>query len=145
MSEKELFKASNRPDGDLERVIIAAVDPSGPMESGAGASFDEDESLLELAELIRTVDGAVVGQVVQKRKKPDPYPVNLLMKKYGADRRETLLVGDSKYDMEAGYRAGVAKFFLTYGYAVRKEAEKWKPDFVSGSFADVLKVVSWKQ
>ena len=27
MSEKELFKASNRPDGDLERVIIAAVDP----------------------------------------------------------------------------------------------------------------------
>ncbi|HNV34833.1 MAG TPA: GTPase HflX [Bacillota bacterium] len=72
MSEKELFKASNRPDGDLERVIIAAVDPSGPMESGAGASFDEDESLLELAELIRTVDGAVVGQVVQKRKKPDP-------------------------------------------------------------------------
>ncbi|HOS50591.1 MAG TPA: hypothetical protein PLI10_04145, partial [Bacillota bacterium] len=71
MSDKELFKASNRPDGDLERVIIAAVDPSGPMESG-GASFDEDESLLELAELIRTVDGAVVGQVIQKRKRPDP-------------------------------------------------------------------------
>ncbi|HRU38459.1 MAG TPA: HAD-IIIA family hydrolase, partial [Candidatus Goldiibacteriota bacterium] len=88
---------------------------------------------------------AVLGSDCVKRKKPDPYPVNLLMKKYGADRRETLLVGDSKYDMEAGYRAGVAKFFLTYGYAVRKEAEKWKPDFVSGSFADVLKVVSWKQ
>lgn len=71
MSEKELFEATKRDESGLERVIIAAVDfNEGGYEANAG--FDQDESMLELAELIKTVDGVVVGQVMQKRQKPDP-------------------------------------------------------------------------
>lgn len=83
----------------------------------------------------------VLGSADVKRKKPDPYPINLLVKKYGVSRDETMLVGDSKYDMEAGHRAGVHKFFLTYGYAVKKEVEKFRPDSVSGRFGDIKKLV----
>lgn len=83
----------------------------------------------------------VLGSADVKRKKPDPYPVNLLVKKYGVEKDETMLVGDSKYDMEAGMRAGVHKFFLTYGYAVKKEVEKFKPDSVSGRFADIKELI----
>ena len=74
MSEKELFGASKTIEvGDLqERVIIVAVDTSTKDEPGKPATFDEDESLVELTELIRSVDGTVVGQMVQKRRKPDP-------------------------------------------------------------------------
>jgi phosphoglycolate phosphatase-like HAD superfamily hydrolase len=52
-----------------------------------------------------------------------------------------MLVGDSKYDMEAAHRAGVHKFFLTYGYAVKSEVKKWKPDSSSGKFKDILKAI----
>jgi phosphoglycolate phosphatase len=83
----------------------------------------------------------VLGSADVKRKKPDPYPINLLMKKYGVKKDETMLVGDSKYDMEAAHRAGVHKFFLTYGYAVKSEVKKWKPDSSSGKFKDILKAI----
>jgi phosphoglycolate phosphatase len=83
----------------------------------------------------------VLGSADVKKKKPDPYPINLLVKKYGVKKAETMLVGDSKYDMEAGHRAGVHKFFLTYGYAVRKEVEKFKPDSVTSRFADIKELV----
>jgi phosphoglycolate phosphatase len=79
----------------------------------------------------------VLGSADVKRKKPDPYPINLLVKKYGVKKEETMLVGDSKYDMEAGMRAGVHRFFLTYGYAVKREVEKFRPDSVSARFADI--------
>ncbi len=74
MSEKELFGASKTIEvGDLqERVIIVAVDSSTKQDPGKPAVFDEDESLVELTELIKSVDGTVVGQMVQKRMRPDP-------------------------------------------------------------------------
>ncbi len=74
MSEKELFGASKTIEvGDLqERVIIVAVDSSTKQDPGKPAAFDEDESLVELTELIKSVDGTVVGQMVQKRMRPDP-------------------------------------------------------------------------
>jgi len=83
----------------------------------------------------------VLGSADVKRKKPDPYPINLLVKKYGVKKEETMLVGDSKYDMEAGDRAGVHKFFLTYGYAIKKEVAKFKPDSTSDEFADIKGLV----
>ena len=83
----------------------------------------------------------VLGSADVKRKKPDPYPINLLVEKYGVKKEETMLVGDSKYDMEAGMRAGVHKFFLTYGYAIKKEVVKFRPDSISGRFADIKELV----
>lgn len=71
MAEKELFEASGEAGltSGAERVVIAAVESS---TNSAGDVFDEDESLAELTELIKSVDGAVVGQMIQKRRKPDP-------------------------------------------------------------------------
>jgi phosphoglycolate phosphatase len=80
---------------------------------------------------------AVLGSAEVKLKKPHPFPVNMLVKNYGVKKEETLLVGDSKYDMEAGLRAGVDTYFLTYGYADKKEVKKFRPKYVSGKFAGI--------
>lgn len=70
MNEKELFRAAEAREDGLERVIIAAVDTSPSPEQGKPV-FDAAESLIELSELINSVDGVVVGQAVQRRRKPD--------------------------------------------------------------------------
>jgi phosphoglycolate phosphatase len=83
----------------------------------------------------------VLGSADVKIRKPNPFPINLLVRKFRAKKDETLLVGDSKYDMEAGMRAGVHKFFLTYGYAVKNEVKKFMPEYSSGKFADIKELV----
>lgn len=78
-----------------------------------------------------------LGSADVKIRKPHPFPINLLVRRFGVKKEETLLVGDSKYDMEAGLRAGVDTYFLTYGYAVKKEVKKFRPKYVSGKFAGI--------
>jgi phosphoglycolate phosphatase len=83
----------------------------------------------------------VLGSENVKKMKPDPYPLNLLMKKYGVDKSETLMVGDSQYDVEAGKRAGVFTYFLTYGYADIKKVRKNNPDFIENNLKKILKLI----
>lgn len=42
-----------------------------------------------------------------KKHKPDPYPINLAVKKLGLKKSEVLYVGDDKVDIEAGKKAKV--------------------------------------
>ena len=42
-----------------------------------------------------------------KKHKPDPYPINLAVKKLGLKKSEVLYVGDDKVDVEAGKKAKV--------------------------------------
>jgi phosphoglycolate phosphatase len=61
--------------------------------------------------------------------KPEPDVIFTALKALGASPADCLFVGDSATDMEAGRRAGVKTCAVTYGYGVRAEMEKWKPDF----------------
>lgn len=42
-----------------------------------------------------------------KKHKPDPYPINLAVKKLGLKKSEALYIGDDKVDIEAGKKAKV--------------------------------------
>lgn len=52
------------------------------------------------------IDFAVFADDVTKHK-PDPEAINLLLDKFGLDKSEVLMVGDSAKDMEAAQNAGV--------------------------------------
>ena len=82
----------------------------------------------------------ILGSESVPKRKPHPYLLNLLMKKYKADKSETLMIGDSQFDMESGKRAGCFTFFLTYGYADMKAVNRHSPDFRSGRFTDIAKL-----
>jgi len=89
------------------------------------------------------IDGyfdVILGSESVRKRKPDPHPLNLLMKRFKADKSETLMIGDSQFDIEAGKRAGCFTFFLTYGYADMKAVNRHSPDFRSDNFADILKL-----
>ncbi|MBN2754404.1 MAG: HAD-IIIA family hydrolase [Candidatus Goldbacteria bacterium] len=83
----------------------------------------------------------ILGSESVRKRKPHPYPLNLLMKKFKIDKSETLMIGDSQFDIEAGKRAGCFTFFLTYGYADNSLVDKMKPDFKSKNFMDIIKLL----
>lgn len=58
----------------------------------------------------------IVGGDTFPQKKPSPEPVHNVLAHFRATADETILVGDSIYDIEAGRSAGVKTVAVTYGY-----------------------------
>ena len=48
--------------------------------------------------------------------KPDPGSIFIAMKKTGADKSETWIIGDNYTDLEAGRRAGIKRCYAKYGF-----------------------------
>ena len=53
--------------------------------------------------------------------KPNPYQVNLILDKYGLERKESLYVGDCYVDIDTGDNAGMDTCLCGYGYGVYDE------------------------
>lgn len=68
-------------------------------------------SHLDIAELF----DVVVGEEDVVRKKPEPEAVLHILRTTGATADETLVVGDTVYDLEMGRSAGCATCGVTYG------------------------------
>ena len=88
---------------------------------------------LGVARRFRVVLG---GDEVRKRK-PHPEPVRAVIRRLRIRPRETLVVGDSRFDMEAGRRAGCRLCGCTFGFGNRKELMKWKPDSIIARFSQL--------
>ncbi|MDI6801462.1 MAG: HAD-IA family hydrolase [Thermodesulfovibrionales bacterium] len=58
----------------------------------------------------------VVGSDTMAERKPSPVPLQYAMEKLGAAPDETVIVGDSNFDIEAGKAAGIKTVAVTYGY-----------------------------
>ncbi|MCL4457555.1 MAG: HAD-IA family hydrolase [Nitrospirae bacterium] len=58
----------------------------------------------------------VVGSDTTAERKPSPVPLRYAMEKLGAASDETVIVGDSNFDIEAGKAAGIKTIAVTYGY-----------------------------
>jgi phosphoglycolate phosphatase len=84
---------------------------------------------------VRRLFRVVWGGDDLKRKKPDPWAIRALMRRFRVGPRETVVVGDSRFDMEAARRAGTRVVGVTYGFGTRAELVRWKPDAVIPRFA----------
>jgi len=60
--------------------------------------------------------GLVFGGDSFERKKPDPLPLLKTCEALGSAVHETLMVGDSSNDAQAGHAAGCGVVLVTYGY-----------------------------
>jgi len=83
----------------------------------------------------------VMGSAEQKLMKPHPWAIGYYMKKYKAAKHETMMVGDSQYDVEAGKRAGVVTVFLSHGYADMKIVNRLKPEYYLDSIKKIKGIV----
>jgi len=73
------------------------------------------------------VQGAVVGAPL----KPDPTTLLALLEKLGAEKDETLFVGDSNVDIRTGKNAGLAACGVLWGFRTRAELTAEGADFIA--------------
>ena len=76
-----------------------------------------------------------------KNAKPHPEPVLLTLRQLGLKADETLVVGDSVYDIEMGKRAHVHTCGVTYGNGTRAQLEAARPEFLIDDFAHLLQLL----
>jgi len=75
-----------------------------------------------------------------EQKKPDPIGVHKILKDTGTFRERTLMVGDSRIDIETGANAQIATCGVTYGLASDTLAEA-SPDFLINDPRELLGIV----
>jgi len=71
---------------------------------------------------------AIVGGDTTPARKPDPGPVLEAMRLLGGSARETVMVGDSENDVNAGKRAGTYTCAVSYGFRTAGELSETEPD-----------------
>lgn len=70
--------------------------------------------------------------------KPDPAIIHKILTDQSWDRAETLMVGDTDNDIEAGNRAGIRTCGVTYGSLSKEQMQKLNPDFMIDSLTEVM-------
>ena len=83
----------------------------------------------------------VLGADDVERAKPDPFPVTKTMSELGFQPEETLVVGDMKFDILMGQRAGAQTVGVTYGNGTLADLQECRADDVIDDFADLLRIV----
>ena len=70
---------------------------------------------------VRDLFDEVIGGDGEYPRKPDPASLVALMQRAGTAPAETLMVGDTRIDLEAAHRAGVRCCVVGYGFGFRRD------------------------
>ncbi|PYI51299.1 pyrophosphatase PpaX [Paenibacillus flagellatus] len=85
-------------------------------------------------EAIVTVDDVTRG-------KPDPEPVTKGLERLGVSAGETLMIGDSQYDIVAGREAGTRTAGVSWSLKGETYLRSFKPDYIIRDMRELLDIV----
>lgn len=104
------------------------------------ASSRSHKSLTDYVALFGIADlfDAIVGGDDVSNGKPAPDPVFAICGELGWDTAESLVVGDTCFDIEMGHNAGTQTCAVSYGNQTREELIPSHPDAVINSFAAII-------
>lgn len=94
--------------------------------------YIENLGLSPLISYILGADDVVEG-------KPNPEPVNRTLEKFGFKPEETIVVGDTVFDIEMGINAGTRTCGVTYGNGSRESISA--ADWIIDDFGQLLDIV----
>ena len=80
----------------------------------------------------------VVGGDGVRNKKPAPEAIEIILKELKASPKNTVFVGDSKIDIEAGKKAGVVTIGAAYGFRGRQELEEAGADVIIEDIKELI-------
>ena len=81
----------------------------------------------------------VLGSDSVREQKPSPVPLFEVMKKFQSEKDETLMIGDSSYDIEAARAAGIKVIAVTYGFRSRESLKD--ADYIIDSFDELSNIL----
>jgi len=99
---------------------------------------DLSKRLLEELGLSEYFD-LIIGSDTAGERKPSPIPVLYVINKFGVSIEESIIVGDSNYDIEAGRTAGVKTVAVTYGYRPRESLTE--ADYIIDDIRELVPLV----
>jgi phosphoglycolate phosphatase len=73
-------------------------------------------------------------------KKPDPFGANKILTEFGAQPRETMIVGDSEVDVQTARNAGTIAAAVNYGFGVHDRTQH-PADIYLDKFSDLVPLV----
>jgi len=84
---------------------------------------------------------SIIGADDTDQHKPDPTPAFMALKELGGKPEETLLVGDSSYDVLCGKNAGIISVVVGWSALPMDIILKYEPDYVVDSMEELLALV----
>jgi len=69
--------------------------------------------------------------------KPDPDMINSLLKELNIEKYETVMIGDTSFDLEMAQKAGVDSIGVTYGVHDKEVLSKFQPKAIVDSLAEL--------
>lgn len=104
------------------------------------ASSRSRKSLLDFVQTmhLEKIFSYILGADDVIHAKPHPEPVLRTLEAFGCPPEEALVVGDTKYDIEMGRRAGTRTCGVTYGNGSPQELREADADFMINDFEKIL-------
>lgn len=72
----------------------------------------------------------VMGRRPEIANKPSPEPVQYICSHFDIPLEETMVIGDTEFDIGSGKNAGAATTAVTYGYRTPDALKELKPDYI---------------
>jgi phosphoglycolate phosphatase len=85
--------------------------------------------------------GIVIAGDTLSKKKPDPLPLLHAAEYFGVTPASSLMVGDSKNDVNAARAAGFQVVCVSYGYTLGEDIREANPDIVIDSLAELPRLI----
>lgn len=114
--DKRLLEHTRAYEGVPE--LLEALAPSASLAVLTNKPREASERILEGLGLKQRF-ARIAGGDGPLPRKPDPAALIDLMRRFGATREETMLVGDSRIDLETARNAGVRVCLAAYGFGFR--------------------------
>jgi HAD superfamily hydrolase (TIGR01509 family) len=115
---REIFRHEHlprlRPTRGAQRLLEWLRDDRKTLVVASSAEEDELKSLLEVAGASKMFESTTSSDDAE-RSKPDPDIVAAALKRAGCPASETIMIGDTPYDVEAALRAGIEIIGLRSG------------------------------
>ncbi len=115
-----------------------------PLAVISNKSFDFTVRILEYLQ-IQPYFSCILGGDSLAVRKPDPGPFVHACKKLHVEPSKVLVVGDSDKDIRAARAISAAVCAVTYGFLSEAELQKWKPDYLISSFAELWTILNGNQ
>ena len=93
---------------------------------------------LDLAPFFDIIQGAAPERYPLK---PHPAGIQRIIKQLGISATNTMMIGDSTHDIEAGKAAGVKTCAVTYGYRQKEILKATAPDNMISRFEELLDII----
>jgi len=126
----DVFKAKYlpmlRPFADADRLVQTVKSSGRTVVTASSAKSHELQSLLKVARVDGLFDAATTSDDAEASK-PEPDIVHVALGKAGARAEETILIGDTPYDIAAASRAGVRTIAFRCG--------GWRDEDLGGAIA----------